>query len=163
MNDTKTFPVAVVLAVTTGRVLCSIEQIYDVVNWITGDNIYTHQIPRAMRFGKPILEKAYPELAKADSPSSLSKLATLLECADHRNNPDARMEACRMWVDWLREPCECNLKAEYAVESQADAWLSIDPVDEMQSMLSKDQNLVVIKQEAIVAEQRQETEITRKT
>ena len=38
--------------------------VYDILNFMTGDNLFTHQLPRAMRECKPSLFKQLPFLKK---------------------------------------------------------------------------------------------------
>lgn len=47
-RPTKSFPTGAVLSVLTGRLVSEnhMTGIYEVLNWITGENVYTHQIPR---------------------------------------------------------------------------------------------------------------------
>lgn len=43
--------------------------IYDILNYMTMDNLYTHQLPSACRITKPILHKQLPFLKDIDSSS----------------------------------------------------------------------------------------------
>ena len=49
MSTVREFPLGVVLSITTGKLLCPIGDVYDILNFLTGDNLFTHQLPRAMR------------------------------------------------------------------------------------------------------------------
>lgn len=40
--------------------------VYDILNYMTGDNLYTHQLPRACRECRPFLLKQHPQLASVD-------------------------------------------------------------------------------------------------
>jgi hypothetical protein len=78
MPNTKTFPLRVVLTVTTGRLLTKskgprnnrIEDLYEILSHMTGDKAFPHTSPR---FGddkdecKPWLLRWFPELEKADA------------------------------------------------------------------------------------------------
>ena len=44
---TKTFDLGTVLTVTTGRLLTDIGNLYEILNFMTGDDLMTHQLPRA--------------------------------------------------------------------------------------------------------------------
>lgn len=37
--------------------------VYEVLNWMTGESLYTHQLPRVSREAQPVLLKMYPDLA----------------------------------------------------------------------------------------------------
>jgi hypothetical protein len=42
----RTFHISVVLSVLTGRLLCKMDDIYDILDYMTNDELYTHQLPR---------------------------------------------------------------------------------------------------------------------
>jgi hypothetical protein len=58
------FELGVILSVTTGKLLCDLGRVYDILNFMTGDNLFTHQLPRAMDECKPAIIRQYPQLAK---------------------------------------------------------------------------------------------------
>ena len=62
------FHISDILSITTGRLVSNrhIEGIYAILNHMTGDNLFTHQLPRATRECEPILAAAYPQLSKND-------------------------------------------------------------------------------------------------
>lgn len=62
-TDQMTFTLGEVLSITTGTLLCPIGRVYEILNHMTGDNLYTHQLPRAMRECAPYLLKQFPQLA----------------------------------------------------------------------------------------------------
>ncbi|MCO5080916.1 MAG: hypothetical protein M9955_04570 [Rhizobiaceae bacterium] len=61
----KSFPTAAVLSVVTGSLLCDIGQVYEVLNFMTGESVYTHQLPRISREATPVLLARRPELQAA--------------------------------------------------------------------------------------------------
>lgn len=65
----KQFHIADILSITTGILVSQelIGGVYKILNWMTGENIYTHQIPRASREAAPILLSKYPALADVQS------------------------------------------------------------------------------------------------
>lgn len=63
----KNFHIGVILSIT-GESLMSptqppIQGVYEILNFMTGDSIYTHQIPRVCRECRPALLAQYPALA----------------------------------------------------------------------------------------------------
>lgn len=62
---TKLFPTADVLSTITGRLMGEIGGLYEVLNWMTGESVFTHQIPRIGREATPVLIAAHPLLAQA--------------------------------------------------------------------------------------------------
>lgn len=61
----KRFCLGDVLSITTGRLVSPrhMDGVYDILNYMTGDNLFTHQIPRASRACKPVLLAQFPQLA----------------------------------------------------------------------------------------------------
>lgn len=51
------WPLADVLTVETGQLICSMEELCEFLNWMTGDDLYTHQLPRATDVCRPFLEE----------------------------------------------------------------------------------------------------------
>jgi len=58
------FGLGAILTVTTDRMLAhDIGDIYELLNFMTGDNLFTHQLPRAAGECKPALLEQHPLLA----------------------------------------------------------------------------------------------------
>jgi hypothetical protein len=67
MNETKTFPIADVLSAVTGCIMREpdgIGGVYEVLNWMTGESLFTHQLPRVSKEAQAFFVKAYPEWAQ---------------------------------------------------------------------------------------------------
>jgi hypothetical protein len=62
---TKEFATADVLSTITGRLMGKIGGVYEVLNWMTGEDVYTHQLPRISREAQPVLVAAHPLLQQA--------------------------------------------------------------------------------------------------
>ena len=62
MENTKAFPIEVVLTLVTGKLLCSMSQVYEALDWLLDENLFTHQLPRAKRFVEPVILNAHPYL-----------------------------------------------------------------------------------------------------
>jgi len=56
------FKLGVVLSVTTGYLLCEIGDLYEILDYLTGQQLYTHQLPRAARYAGPHILKSFMEL-----------------------------------------------------------------------------------------------------
>lgn len=63
------FPLGEVLSITTGRLLCPIGKVYEILNFLTGDSLFTHQLPRAMHECQPSILAAHPRLREVDAQS----------------------------------------------------------------------------------------------
>lgn len=55
MATEREFPTAGVMSTVTGRLMGDIGDVYQVLNWMTGESVYTHQIPRICREAVPIM------------------------------------------------------------------------------------------------------------
>lgn len=64
---TESFSLGAVLSITTGVLLCPIDGVYRLLNFMTGDSIYTHQIPRVSQECKPHLLRQFPALTQVDT------------------------------------------------------------------------------------------------
>jgi hypothetical protein len=58
----KTFQLGDVLSVTDGHLMTSIHNVYAILDYMTGENLFTHQLPRAARVCAPYLLKQFPQL-----------------------------------------------------------------------------------------------------
>lgn len=63
--ETKLFHLGDVLSITDGRMMSPrhMDGIYDILSFMTGDSLFTHQLPRAMKECQPFLLKQHPQLA----------------------------------------------------------------------------------------------------
>lgn len=61
----RVFPLADILTMTTGLLLSHrhMDGVYDIANWMTGDDLMTHQLPRAGAVCGPALLAQHPNLA----------------------------------------------------------------------------------------------------
>ena len=64
---TKEFPIGAVLSVVTGRLVSEnhIAGVYEVLNFMTGESLYTHQLPRVSEEAEPVILAMHPQLAEA--------------------------------------------------------------------------------------------------
>lgn len=54
---------ATVLTAYTGILLCPLNSLYKFLSDMTGENVFTHQIPRVLTELKPVLQEQLPQLA----------------------------------------------------------------------------------------------------
>lgn len=68
--DEKEFHIGDILSITTGRLvsLDHIDGVYNILNYMTGDNLFTHQLPRAARECEGFLLEQHPDLADIKVP-----------------------------------------------------------------------------------------------
>lgn len=62
---TKQFPTEDVLSTITGRLVGKIDGVYQVLNWMTGESVFTHQLPRISREARPVIVAMHPHLQQA--------------------------------------------------------------------------------------------------
>lgn len=69
--DAREFPLDEVLTVTTGCLVARrhMDAVYDVLNFLTGDNLFTHQLPRALESCMPAALTQHPDLAEVSVPT----------------------------------------------------------------------------------------------
>ena len=62
-----------ILSVTTGRMLSSnyVSGICGILNYMTGEKLFTHQLPRALKSCAPHILKQYPQLAQVNFDTEL--------------------------------------------------------------------------------------------
>jgi hypothetical protein len=70
MSEARSFHLGDVLSVTTGRLVSPrhIGGVYDILGWMTGESLMTHQLPRACDECAPRLLEQHPQLADVDVP-----------------------------------------------------------------------------------------------
>lgn len=88
MNE-RAFDLADVLTVTTGRLLSPrhMEGVYDILNFLTGDSLFTHQLPRACDFCAPLVLEQHPDLGWITGsivPADAADIAPWLEAMKER-------------------------------------------------------------------------------
>lgn len=69
----KEFPLADVLTITTGKLLSHwhMDGVYEILNFMTGDSLFTHQLPRACDAMQPVLLGQHPWLAALNPPDGI--------------------------------------------------------------------------------------------
>lgn len=72
MTTTKDFELGDILSVTTGKLVSTsgkypIEGVYAILNYMTGESLFTHQLPRVSEEAGPIILRQHPQLAEVDA------------------------------------------------------------------------------------------------
>lgn len=86
--NSKLFHLGDVLSVTDGRLMSPrhMDGIYEILNFMTGDSLFTHQLPRAMKECQPYLLKQFPQLSGISfGPVTKENFDSVLEdlCAEY--------------------------------------------------------------------------------
>jgi hypothetical protein len=144
----KQFHIGDILSVTTGRLVSSrhIDGLYEILNFLTGDELYTHQLPRAMRECEPWLKTQFPYLM-ADWPAMQKQLKGLDDLiALDGDDKAARERTIRHWVEATRHEVKFpDIVPEMlpVYEMGASMHTHIDPIQEAEAMVGKDKVIPV--------------------
>lgn len=134
---TKNISVEAALTISTGRMLCSFDELNTALDFLTGDTLFTHQLPRAFKPCSEWLKARFPELKFADL-----KLSCLDDYLDRFSG--TKDKAVRMWVDEL---LAIGLRGSYDVQPLPDGvFQHEDPVAELARLLgpgSEDRIMIV--------------------
>lgn len=97
--------------------------VYETLNFLTGDQLYTHQLPRAGRAVQPYVLDQHPQLAP------------LAE--------DVHQVTRENWRGWL--DAQVARYGEYLdlAPLPEGAWLHVNALDELETMVGKDRIVVV--------------------
>lgn len=144
----KKFPLRVVLTVTTGRLLTEskgernngIGDLYQLLDHMTGDSAFTHQLGRFADECKPWLLQWFPEL-EMDA-ESLPHLDRLISEAP----TDRTSSQINAWLAWAE--ARYSLKPTYSIgQIPHDDHERKHPYDELVAMRGTDDGIVVVKVE----------------
>ncbi len=93
----KEFHLGDVLSITTYHLVSPrhIGGVYDILNFMTGDNLFTHQLPRAGDECRPYLIEQFPQLATPEMDSAVAELVDALKAKN------GKMNAEKIVADWL--------------------------------------------------------------
>ncbi len=142
---TKSFPARVLLTATTGRLLTKsrkdsngINDLYALLNWMTEDDLFTHQLPRSCRECSPWLLRWFPELKEVEAfLPDLDKTVKLL-------GAEKGVES------WLKKVCK-KLSDSYKVPRiPKDDHEHKDAYDELVEMQGTDENIILLGPDGIV-------------
>lgn len=148
----KTFPLRVILTVTTGRLLTEgkgpndngIGDLYEILGFMTNDSPMTHQLGRFAEECKPWLYRWFPELQKAEEPKWLARFDTLIEDSKHHESETIE-SAIETWLKWIQEPGTLGLKSEYEIGTiPMDDHERKNPYDELVIERGTDEGIIPI-------------------
>ena len=119
-----------VLSVTAGILLSPrhMEGVYDILKYLTGDNLFTHQLPRAREAAGPWLLTRYPALVPVTGECEAAATA------------ESWGSTCEAWL----VEAATRYGSYFSLEPMpASAWLSVDPVKELAAMIGDERVIVV--------------------
>ncbi len=121
---TKRFSLGQVLSISHGNLMCEMSQVHEILDHMTQDNLFTHQLPRAERECAPWLLRWFPQLSAADTSGVTPE----------------------NWEQRLAE-LEREFGSTFDIEPiPRDDHIHRDPVEELEEMVGKDR-IIVVQQE----------------
>lgn len=133
-TTTKRFTLGQVLSITTGRLCCEMGGVYEILNYITGDDLFTSALLRAAPFARGYLKTEHPELFI--TPEQDADLTLRIDEAKAIGGNI--MGAIGGWMSTL------GLQMMVEIESHADAWMSLDPMGELAGMMGDKSKIIAV-------------------
>ncbi len=123
---TKDFHLGDVLSITTGYLVSPEHMggVYNILNFMTGDELFTHQLPRACEKCRPFLTKQFPQLSKVEMKSATLKLNRSLR------GKESEPERKKILNNWLAEQVAKHGEMFEVKPIPKDAHKVIDPIEE---------------------------------
>ncbi len=133
----KTFPISVIITFYDGRLLTTMDAVYEFANFMTDDDLMTHQLPRAFREVKPVLENQLPFLASPEFQNERQFLTRQLE--GDKSSADKEI-AIKSWLKIQSD--KFGLSHEVAPLSD---WMRQNPISELIQMREGRDGILVVK------------------
>lgn len=117
MTATKTFHIGDIISITDGHLVSPrhVGGIYDILNWMTGESLMTHQLPRASRECEDNLKAQHPDIATIVFPATV----------EHTEEAVAA---------WLNEQVALHGETREVAPLPAEDHTPIDPLTELRMM-----------------------------
>jgi len=137
----KSIAIGDILSITTGRLVShdGVGGLYNILDWMTGDSLFTHQLTRASDVCEPVLKELFPEIGAVRFPA-----ARYDELTSGNTTPEYIKEWIFQWVDRQGE----RLGEWHDVPKLADGlWESREPIQELRDMLYGDPDELILEVE----------------
>ena len=121
-SDRREFSLGTILTIVTGRLLCPMGEVYGILNFLTGDNLFTHQLPRAGRICRSYVLEQLPQLAGVDA-----------DGVDENN-----------WLAWLLEREQEYGRSLFVAPLPPGAWEYRPPGQELIGMIGPDKPIICL-------------------
>lgn len=120
-RTTKQFHIGDIISITDGSLVSPrhIGGVYDILGWMTGESLMTHQLPRASRECEDNLRAQHPDIAAIKAPD-FSVVA--------RDKVEAAV------MSWLAEQVDIHGSTREVAPLPTEDHTSIDPITELQMM-----------------------------
>lgn len=116
------FTTGEIISAGTGKLCCSMDRVYAIYNYLTGDNLFTHQLPRAYRACEAHVRKACPWLDKIN--------------ADECNAEN--------WQAWLAGVVSLYGDTHELQQMPHGEWFKRNPVEEAAEVMGGADKVVVV-------------------
>ena len=140
----KTFHISDILSVTTDRLVSSrhIDGVYAILNFLTGDELFTPQLPRAIDECQPWLRAQFPTLFPDNQIMAelLDELDAMLKAHESKKARSAAVDK------WVQLACGALGVPEHlpVYEMPEDEHTYIDALEELRAMKGDDRVTVVV-------------------
>ncbi len=137
--QTKDFHLGDILSVTTDRLVSPrhIGGVYDILGWMTGESLFTHQLPRVSDEAKPVILKMHPHLGGPEMDAAVADLSSRLSPERLAVEPKVIVAA------WLAELVAKHGEMLPVPKMDADEHERIDPVSELAEKIHPSKIIVV--------------------
>ncbi len=124
MLETRQFHIGDILSITTGKLLSPrhVDGLYDILNFMTRDNLFTHQLGRASDECKPHLLRQHPQFADV-------------------TGEDITTEN---WREWLARMVERFGEQLPVTQIPQDDHERKNPLDELIAMRGTDEGIITV-------------------
>jgi hypothetical protein len=112
MTETRTFPLGVILTVTTEQLVAPFADLHEFLEYMAGEPVWTHQLPRVNDEAKPVILAQHPQLATVRIPD------------DFGSDPESA-------IVWLAEQVKHFGEALEIRPLAVSDHRSIDPISEL--------------------------------
>jgi hypothetical protein len=123
----KKFHIGVVLSVTTGKLLCPFDELHEFLDYLTGQQLFTHQLSRAADSGAHYIYSLYPELEFIDVPK--------IEGTSEQREKQVK--------DFLNYLVTSGIPKEYDLEPMED-FEAKNPIQELIEMRGSDEGIIPV-------------------
>jgi hypothetical protein len=121
--ETKEYHLGDILSITTSHLVSPrmMDGVYDILNWMTGESLFTHQLLRAHDICGPNLLEQFPQLREVDSSEVTQK----------------------NWEKWLKEQIKKYGETFQVMRLPEGVYQPQNPVKELVDMVGQDKAIVI--------------------
>lgn len=139
MSQARDFHLGDILSITGERLVApnGMDGVRAILEFMTGDSLFCHQLPRAKTECEPWLLRQHPFLGSPDVLAELAELELMLESPAGKQMPQA---LCLGWLSKLT----AHYGETFPVEPiPADSHERINPIEELAAMVGPERVIVV--------------------